>query len=137
MRREYDFSQGRRFREVRGRGERSATEDLDPLTQRQIREIRRRVAESDDPTRYIVVAGFGPRFQLYYNVEDDAYIMNEPKRATLFKRRQLAAAAARLLGQHIGVVKCTTRRRGGERVLVVNSISVTQHRLHGRRLTRA
>jgi hypothetical protein len=95
-------------------------EDLDeePLSRAQVRELRRRAADLDDPTRYLLVSRFGRRFELYYNVSDDVYAMNNPRGATLFKRRKAALAVKDLLGPGIQVIRCTTRREKGTRVPV-------------------
>ena len=47
------------------------------LTPAQMQELRRRVADVDDVTRYLLVSQIGPRFALYYNVADDVYVMND------------------------------------------------------------
>ncbi len=41
------------------------------LTSAQISELARRRADAEDPTRYLLVSNFGPRFALFYNVTDD------------------------------------------------------------------
>lgn len=97
----------------------SGEADVEPLTWRQIRELRRRIADMDDPTRYLLVSEFTPRFALYYNVSDDTFAMNEPKGGTLFKRRQAAVAVKRLLRSGIRVVRCTTKRKDGMLVPVL------------------
>jgi hypothetical protein len=93
--------------------------DLEPLTRAQLREIRRRVVDLDDRTRYLLVSGFAPRFVLYYNVTDDVFAMNEPKGGTLFKRRQAAVAVQRLLRPSVQIVRCTSRRKKGVTVPVL------------------
>jgi hypothetical protein len=90
----------------------------DELTPAQVRELRRRVADLDDATRYILVSQMGPRFALYYNVSEDVYAMNDPNGATLFKRRNAAVAIKKLLGGSIRVVECASRRDKGVRVPV-------------------
>jgi len=92
-----------------------------PLTPAQIREIDRRVADLDDPVRYLLVSRMGPRFSLYYNVSDDLYAMNDPSGATLFKRRKAAESIRRTLGPGIQILECHTRRRKGARVPVLSS----------------
>ena len=67
----------------------------------------------DDPTRYLLVSEFTPRFKLYYNVTDDVFAMNEPKDGTLFKRRRAAVAVQRLLRPSVRIVRCTSRRKEG------------------------
>ena len=127
MRKEYDFSGGVRGRysrrgrirvERRPTGEKLAREDFDdePLTRAQVRELRRRAADLDNPFRYLLVSRFGRRFALYYNVSDDFYAMNEPRSATLFKRRKAALAVKQLLGPRIRVLRCATKRENGVRV---------------------
>jgi len=130
MRKEYDFSQalrrpvsngGQRRSPAEGAGETPHREDLheEPLSRAQVRELRRRVADLDDPTRYLLVSRFGQRFALYYNVSDDVYSMNDPRGATLFKRRKVALAVKGLLGPRVQVIRCTTRRVKGTRVPVL------------------
>jgi len=82
----------------------------DELTPAQIRELRRRMADLDDVTRYLLVSQMGPRFALYYNVSDDVYAMNDPRGATLFKRLKAALAVKALLGGSIRILRCKSRR---------------------------
>lgn len=74
--------------------------DVAPLTRAQISELNRRLADTSDPRRYLIVSRLvpGSRFVLYYNVSDDVYAWNEPKGGTLFKRR----AAAKLIQGKLG-----------------------------------
>ena len=108
VRKEYDFSEGVRGRaRVRSPKQRGAACRMaksrqsdsidDELTPSQIRELRRRMADFDDVTRYLLVSQMGPRFALYYNVSDDVYAMNNPRGATLFKRLKAALAVKALL----------------------------------------
>jgi hypothetical protein len=94
-------------------------DDDEPLTQAQVRELRRRAADSDNPARYVLVSRFGPRFALYYNVSDDAYAMNDPRSATLSKRRRAALAVKQLLEPSIQVLHCTTKLDNGVRVPIL------------------
>jgi hypothetical protein len=127
VRREYDFSRavnlygaGASRRRVRRkllsggalRGDRVS------LTKRQIRELKSRLADLKEPVRYLLVTDLGPRFALYYNVSDDVYAMNDPTRATLFKRRSAAIAVRKLLGRGVRVARCRTKRSGARRVVV-------------------
>ena len=84
-------------------------EDLEPLSHAQIRELERRVRDSRDPIRYLLVSEFTRRFVLYYNVSDDVYVMNEPARGTSFKRLETARSVKKLLGAGTSIVKFTTR----------------------------
>ncbi len=88
----------------------NAEEDLEPLSPAQIRELRRRVRDSRDPIRYMLVSEFNRRFILYYNVSDDVYAMNNPSGGTLFKRLKTAQSVKRLLGGKTSIVKYTTAR---------------------------
>lgn len=132
MKKKYHISRGVRRRVSRvgrtrgpanGVGKNLRSDDLDdePLSRAEVRELRRRTIDLHDPTRYLLVSQFGPRFALYYNVTDDVYAMNDPAHATLFKRRATALAVRRLLGRGIRIVRCTTRRRKGLRVPVLDT----------------
>ena len=134
MRKEYDFSSGRRGRHLPSRA--SESDEPLPLTPAQRRELRRRADEIDNPTRFLVVSGLGRRFQLYYNVEDDCYAMNDPRGGTLFKSRRTAAAVASTLGPDTRVARCRTWVRKGRRQVVLKSVPIVLGSL-GRRLTRA
>lgn len=127
MRKEYDFSQGVRDRtRVRPSGQQGPASRMatyresspvdDELTPAQIQELRRRAADLDDVTRYLLVSQMGPRFALYYNVSDDVYVMNDPRGATLFKRRKTALAVKALLGGAIRILRCKSKRVNGVRV---------------------
>jgi len=132
MRKEYDFSQGvRRRARVRPPGRQGAASGTatyrqsdpvdDELTPAQIHELRRRMADLDDVTRYLLVSQMGPRFALYYNVSDDVYVMNDPLRATLFKRRKAALAVKALLGESIRILRCKSKRVNGVQVPVLGT----------------
>jgi len=118
MRKEYDFSKAVRNRYVarlRKRVRRPvevSPRDPPHLTRGQTRELDRRLADLHDRTRYLLVSRLGPRLDLYYNVSEDTYGMNEPAHATLFKRHQAAAAVKRLLGRGIDLIRCRVDRRG-------------------------
>jgi hypothetical protein len=76
-------------------------EDISDLTPAQTKELLRRVTDSNDPRRYLIVSRMlpGSRFILYYNVSDDVYAWNEPDAGTLFKRREAAELLQRTLGR--------------------------------------
>ena len=93
----------------------------DELTPAQIRELRRRMADLDDGTRYLLASQIGPRFALYYNVSDDVYVMNDPRAATLFKRRKAALAVKGLLGGSIRILRCKSKRVNGVQVPVLGT----------------
>lgn len=119
MRREYDFSKGVRGRPPVRRRDREREDE--ELTAAQVRELRRRVGDLDNPTRYLLVSEMGRRFALYYNVSEDVYVMNDPRGATLFKRRSAALAVKALLGRGIHVVRCNSKRLNGVRVPVLRT----------------
>ena len=130
MRKEYDFSKGIRASTVFGpRSRRSRSQERRGwvtgvarearMTPMQVREINRRVADLDDPVRYLLASRMTPRFVLYYDLSDDTYILNDPQQATLFKRREVAESVRRLLGGRIKVIRCITKRRNGRRVPVL------------------
>lgn len=123
MRKGYDFSRGIRGR-VAGKRRHApsrVSEDNAPLTKGQLRELQRRLTELKDPVRYLIDAGFSRGFALYYNVLDDVYAMNDSGYATLFKSRKVAEAVRKLLGPGARLVRCTTRRRKGIPVPVLNT----------------
>jgi len=108
-----------------GRGSGPDKPDHWPLTPAQIREIDRRVADLDNPVRYLLVSRMGTRFAFYYNVSDDLYAMNDPGGATLFKRRKAAESVKRTLGRGgrgIQLVECRTRQRNGARVPIISPV---------------
>jgi|SRR3989304_720512 len=84
-------------------------EDIEPLSPAQIRELQRRVRDSRDPIRYMLVSEFSRRFVLYYNVSDDVYAMNDPAGGTLFKRLKTAESVRKFLGKGTSIVKYTTK----------------------------
>jgi hypothetical protein len=85
----------------------TAPEDVPDLTPAQTKELLRRVADSNDPRRYLIISRMlpGARFVLYYNVSDDVYAWNEPEGGTLFKRRKAAVLIQRGLGRGNEVIE--------------------------------
>lgn len=119
MRREYDFSKGVRGRApMRRRRQRREDDELKPA---QERALRRRLRDLDNPIRYLLVSQMGRRFALYYNVADDVYVMNDPRGATLFKRRNAAMAIRALLGPRIRLLRCNSKRVKDVRVPVLRA----------------
>ena len=84
--------------------------DEEPLSPALIRELKRRLRDSRDPVRYMLVSEFSRRFILYYNVSSDTFAMNEPSGGTLFKRREAAEGVKKILGRGISIVKYTTKK---------------------------
>ena len=101
------------------------------LSPAMIKELKRRVRNSRNPVRYMLVSEFSRRFILYYNVSDDMFAMNEPSRGTLFKRRETAESVKKLLGRGISIVTYTTK--GGK----LNRLSPNRGRWIRKRLTNA
>ena len=130
MRKEYDFSKGVRWSSVMATRSRKssstkragvvAARTVDPpLTSSQMREIRRRVADLDNPVRFILASRMTPRFILFYDVTDGTYVLNNPQGATLFKRRDEAESVKRVLGGRLRVITCRTKRLNGRRVPIL------------------
>ena len=84
------------------------------------RELERRIRDADDPRRYLLVATTLPWFSLYYEVQSDAWLLDDPSRATLFKRRAVARAVSEHLKPGVAIVPCTVDGRGR---LVLSSIA--------------
>lgn len=75
----------------------ATSDDGPPLTKTQIAELRRRVNEFKDPTRYVLVSAFSRTFNLFYSPDDGVYTMSEIFPSALFKYRKDALAVARAL----------------------------------------
>jgi len=88
----------------------------------------------DDRSRHLIVSSFGPRFVLYYDAKEDVFTWNDPTGGTLFKRRSMAAAVARLLGARIEVVECKVDKKG---LLVKKSVRVGRRRASKKTRSRA
>ena len=99
---------GGRIPRVASKPRRTAQGD-EPLSPELITELKRRLRDSRDPVRYMLVSEFSRRFILFYDVSSDTYAMNEPGRGTLFKRREAAENVKKLLGSNVTVVKFTTK----------------------------
>ena len=81
-------------------------DDPPPLTPAQIRELKRRVLDLRDRTRFLLVSAFTVRTAFYYDVSRDTWGMNDPSLGTLFKRRATATAVQQLLRDGVQVVRC-------------------------------
>ena len=122
MRKEYDFSKGvrNRYASKLPRRPRWPVEEEDlPLTAAQRRELDRRSKDALDRGRYLLVSQIGDRFALYYDVSNDAYVANDPRYATLFKREKTARAVQRLVSPNVRIVRCRVNSRGR---LVLSSV---------------
>ena len=93
----------------------------DELSPKFKRELRRRIADTNDPVRYVIfsdITGRG-RWRLWLDVSDDVYGMSIDQ-ATLFKRKAVAQAVAKACSSgsnnHLHLAKLTTKN-GKRRVL--------------------
>jgi|GEM_PF-1045043 len=91
---------------------------FEPMSRAEIRELKRRVADSNNPVRYVVfsdIVGDG-RWRLWLDVSTDGYGMSIDQ-ATLFKREHVARAVAKLYSDGrknaLRIAKITTK--GGKR----------------------
>jgi hypothetical protein len=98
----------------------SKAEGDPPLSAAERRELDRRIKDADDPRRYLLVSATLPWFSLYYEIQADAWLIDDPSRATLFKRREAAKAICDLLRPGVRIVPCTVDARGR---LVLSSIA--------------
>lgn len=83
-----------------------------PLTRSQIHELKRRVSDIEDRTRYMLVSVCSTKHVLYYDVSEDVFAMNAPSSGTLFKRQSAAIAIQYLLRNRVEIVRCRVNRRG-------------------------
>lgn len=102
------------------RTENNGTED-DEFSPEFLKELRRRIADTDDPVRYVIysdMTGSGT-WRLWLDVSSDMYGMSIDQ-ATLFKRKAVAQAVAKANSSgkkhRLRVAKITTKN-GKRRVL--------------------
>jgi hypothetical protein len=74
-------------------------DDFPPLSKKELRILKERAAEMDDPTRFVIVSAFSRRFCLYYVPADGVFAMNDLPPGSLFKCRDEAKAVAKVLGR--------------------------------------
>lgn len=96
----------------RRQGEPGLGDDDPPLSAAWRKEIWRRIRDSNDPTRYVIVAGFSRRMLLYYDASNDWFSGNDVSRATLFKRHSVACAVMEVLGAHHVLMKVRLQKDG-------------------------
>jgi hypothetical protein len=84
-------------------------DDDSQLSPEWIRELKRRVKDSRDPVRHMLVSEFSRKFILYYDVSTDTFAMNDASRGTLFKRREVAESVKAHLGKGVALVKFTVK----------------------------
>lgn len=86
----------------------------DDLSPAEIRELKSRIKDHDNPVRYVIYSDLLPngRWRLFLNVSDDTFC-DQLERATLFKREHVAHAVARACSERrkrdLLVAKITTR----------------------------
>jgi hypothetical protein len=80
-----------------------------PLSAEWIKEINRRVKDSRDPVRYMLVSEFSRKFILYFDVGTHTFAMNDASRGTLFKRREVAESVKAHLGKGVALVRFTVK----------------------------
>jgi hypothetical protein len=83
--------------------------DEAPLSPEWIKEINRRVKDSRDPVRYMLVSEFSRKFILYFDVGTHTFAMNDASRGTLFKRREVAESVKAHLGKGVALVRFTVK----------------------------
>jgi hypothetical protein len=89
-----------------------AEDDAPRLSAAWRKEISRRIKDSDDPIRYVLVSGFSRRMLLYYDASSDTFPVNDVGSATLFKRLSVARAAMEVLGTHHTLMKVRLQKDG-------------------------
>jgi hypothetical protein len=80
-----------------------------PLSPEWIKEINRRVKDSRDPVRYMLVSEFSRKFILYFDVGTHTFAMNDASRGTLFKRREVAESVKAHLRKGVALVRFTVK----------------------------
>jgi hypothetical protein len=81
------------------RGPQLSDHDDPPLSKHEIALLKKRCADFDNPTRYVIVSPFSRRFCLYYVPCDDVFAMNDLRENSLFKLRSHAEAITKLLNR--------------------------------------
>src|SRR5262245_29066072 len=97
-----------------------------------IRELKRRVKNSRDPVRYMLVSEFSQKFIVYFDVGTHTFAMNDASRGTLFKRREVAESVKAHLGKGVGLVKFTDK---GDRLKRLSPFR--RMKLRSRRISRS
>ena len=112
-------------------------EDDEELSPEWKRELRRRVADSRNPVRYVIYSDIlpGGEWRLFFNVSDDTFC-DQLDTATLFKREHVALAVAKMCSdgrkRDLFVAKITTKN-GKRKVLKYEK---PEHRTKRRRRLR-
>lgn len=90
----------------------AGAQDEIELTAAERRALDREIKDLGDPVRYLLASGLVPGFSLYYVLSDDTWVLNDPRGATLFKRREAAKRIKDLLRPGVAVVPCKVDRHG-------------------------
>src|SRR5579884_2284450 len=63
------------------------------------RTLKKRIRDLDDKRKYVIASKFSKNSKhwLYYDAESDCYLLGDLQRASVFKRRAIAAAVMALL----------------------------------------
>ena len=97
------------------------SEEDEELSPEWKRELRSRIADSDNPVRYVIYSDIlsGGRWRLFFNVSDDTFC-DQIATATLFKRENVALGVAKACSdgrkRDLLIAKITTKN-GKRRVL--------------------
>ena len=90
-----------------------------PLTAAQRKDLDRQIKDVGDRGRFLLASVTLPGFSLYYVLQDDAWTIDDPLEATLFKRKTAAVAVSELLQPGVYVVPCKVNADGK---LVLSSV---------------
>jgi hypothetical protein len=85
---------------------------LEPISKREIRILKRRLDDSQDRTRYLLISRFAPGHTMYFNISEGSFSLNNPLDATIFKRRPTARVIRSLVGKDGETVKCRVNKTG-------------------------
>ena len=72
-------------------------DDVDPLSKRQIQRLKKQIADSNDPTRYVIVSPMLRDWCFFYLPADAVYLVNRIEPGCFFKRKSEAQAVAKVL----------------------------------------
>jgi hypothetical protein len=109
------ISQGnrpRRHKDQTARPSGKSVDDLEPLSPKEIRELKRRLDDTRDRTRYLLISNLLPRYTMFYNVSEGTFTLNDPREATIFKRRPTARIIRDLVGENGEAVRCRVDAKG-------------------------
>ena len=91
-------------------------EDGEVMRKKFRRKLERQIKKANDPRRYLIASRIAGTWAFYYDVGTDAFVMNEPKCATIFKSRKIARAVKKALGKRYKIVAAIKGRNGGLRI---------------------